>query len=75
MSDRSQESQEASNASDDEEKKPKYVGKAYRMKLNHYFYDTLVVKGQVVRRGDTLLLQSGEPEGKPYVCFVHVSLN
>ena len=51
--------------------KPKYVGQAMRQSGHKIYYSALVIKGdQYVRPGDSILLQSGEDGGMPYICRV-----
>ena len=49
--------------------KPKYVGQGLRQVGNKIFYEALIIKGdQYIRPGDSMLLQSGESGGVPYIC-------
>ena len=49
--------------------KPKYIGQGLRQTGNKIFYEAMVIKGnQCIRPGDSLLLQSGEVGGTPYIC-------
>ena len=57
----------------DEGKNVRYVGKCPHFKGTKYFFSSAVVKGQVVRKGDTVLLQNAEPDEKPYICLINVS--
>ena len=60
------------NAQDSADSDLRYVGKCSHFRENKYFFDAVVIKGQVMRKGDVVLLQNAEPDEKPYVCLIQV---